>query len=63
VPGGPLIKQKIEPDSYGVDHWSLGEAALVRIRFISHEDWKRITKRSPPPPLDVSDTYRGWQLP
>ncbi|MGH2413120.1 MAG: hypothetical protein ACRDEA_05405 [Microcystaceae cyanobacterium] len=60
---GGVMKQKIYPDSYGIEVWNQENCGSVTVHILNSAQYRSITGQEPPPtPIDAA-TYTKYQLP
>jgi hypothetical protein len=60
---GGQVRQRIYPDSYGVDAWDRDNCGRVTVYIANSEQYRQITEREPPPTLVSAKTYTEYGLP
>lgn len=60
---GGLMKQKIYPDSYGVDVWDADNRGEVTVHIVNSAECFEITQKEPPGSPIRAQTYTDWGLP
>jgi hypothetical protein len=60
---GGQMKQKIYPDSHGLETWDLGAASRVFVHIVSSDQWREITGEEPPATPVSAATYAEHGLP
>jgi len=57
------IKEDIHRDPYGIETWDPAIIGSISVYLLSHEQYRRITGREPPPSPPPSAVYQGHYLP
>ena len=60
---GGRMKQKIYPDSHGIDTWDQSHSGRVFVHIVNSEMWRDITGEPPPPSPVSARTYAQHGLP
>ena len=60
---GGQMRQKIYPDSHGVDTWDVDNYGKVMVYIVNSEQYQRITGREPPPTPFSAKTYTEYGFP
>ena len=60
---GGKMKQKIYPDSHGIDTWDAENCGRVYVHIVNSMAFREITGKEPPPTPISAKTYEHYQLP
>jgi hypothetical protein len=61
--GPGTVPQRLAPDPYGLNHWSLDSAVTAMVRLVPPAEFEQWSGWPRPEPLDPSKIYGGWHLP
>lgn len=60
---GGTMKQKIYPDTYGIDSWDVNNRGAILVHIVDSATYRELTDREPPPtPIDAK-TYTEYGFP
>ena len=57
------MKQKIDPDPYGIATWDPENHAEIFVHILNSEQYREVTGRKPPPTPVSARTYTGHGFP
>jgi hypothetical protein len=60
---GGVMKQKIYPDSHGIDTWDQDNSGRVVVHLLNSEHFREITGTAPPPPPIAAQVYTKHGFP
>jgi hypothetical protein len=60
---GGRMRQRIYPDSYGIDTWDQENYGLLFVHIVNSEQYRALTGLEPPPTPVSAQTYTDYGLP
>lgn len=60
---GGLMRQRIYPDTYGIEAWDASSATELEVHILNADQYTKVTGRPPPPSPVSAATYTEYGLP